>query len=104
MVKLRLARIGRKNIAIFKIVAQDSRCDTFGRVIDILGFYNPRSKQKKIDAEKVKFWLEKGAQLSESLHNLLVEEKIIKAAKRNVYHPKRKSNQASSQEAQSSAK
>lgn len=90
MVKLRLARIGRKNIPVFKVVAQDARCDTAGRIIEALGFYNPRTKQKKINAEKVKFWIKKGAQISDSLYNLLVSEKIIKGKKRNVYHIKKK--------------
>ncbi len=90
MVKLRFARVGRKNIAIFKIVAQDSQVDPFGRVIEILGFYNPKTKEKRINAEKVKEWIKKGAQITDSLYNLLITEKIIEGKKRNVYSVKKK--------------
>lgn len=94
MVKLRFIRVGRKNIQFFRIAAQDSRKDTFGKVIEILGFYNPKTKEKKIEAEKIKTWIAKGAQLSDSLHNLLINEKIIKGQKRNVYRPKKKKNES----------
>lgn len=100
MVKLRFARIGRKNIQVFKIVAQDSRRDPFGRVIENLGFYNPRSKEKKINVDRVKEWISKGAQVSDSLHNLLITEKIIKGKKRNVYSVKRKKTADTEQTAQ----
>ncbi len=89
MVKIRLARVGRRNDPSFRIVVQDSRKDPFGRKIEVVGFISPRSKEKKLDRARIEYWLKVGAQPSETVHNLLISEGIIKGKKINVYHPKR---------------
>ena len=62
MVKIRLKRIGRKKLPIYKVVVTDERAKRDGRAIDILGTYKPKSKEIQIDVEKVNEWLKKGAQ------------------------------------------
>ncbi len=84
MVKLRLQRIGRRNDPSFRVVAQDIRSAPSGKALEIVGFYNPRLKQQDIDTEKVKKWLSQGAQATDTVHNLLVSEGVIKSAKRDV--------------------
>ena len=80
MVKLRLTRMGAKKQPTYRIVAADSRAPRDGRFIDIVGFYNPRSNpaEIKIDEEKVMYWLNNGAQPSDTVRSLLSKQGIMK--------------------------
>ncbi len=71
MVKIRLKRMGRKKLPIYKIVVAESMSKRDGRAVDILGTYNPKSKELQIDVEKVKEWLAKGAQPTDRVAALL---------------------------------
>ncbi|MDO8591020.1 MAG: 30S ribosomal protein S16, partial [bacterium] len=86
MLKIRLQRVGRKHIPTFRVVLTDSRNSTkSGRFLEILGSYDSRKDDSKIvDAERVKYWISKGAQLSGTLHNFFVHTKIIEGKKINV--------------------
>src|SRR5204863_253194 len=68
-VKLRLTRVGSKKNPIYRVVAADSRSPRDGKFIEIVGRYNPQSDPSLIDLdeEKVRGWLEKGAQPTESV-------------------------------------
>lgn len=55
-----------------------------GRFLESLGFLNPHTKEKKLNVERIKHWLEKGAQCSDTVHNLLVGEGVIKGPKRAI--------------------
>jgi len=74
-VKLRLKRMGRTNAAFYRLNAIDSRSPRDGRVIEELGYYNPREKEQakqfvaKLD--RCKDWLDKGAVPSETVSTLL---------------------------------
>src|SRR5437660_10157370 len=74
-VKLRLKRMGRSNAAFYRLNAIDSRSPRDGRVIEELGFYDPRNKDQakqfvaKID--RCKYWLDTGAVPSETVSSLL---------------------------------
>src|SRR5689334_19682260 len=97
MLKIRFQRIGRKNDPSFRAVLTDSKNSTkSGRFLEILGTYNPRAKdaaaKRKLNAERIKYWIEKGAQCSETMHNYLVHDKIISGKKVNVL-PKKKPTQ-----------
>jgi small subunit ribosomal protein S16 len=72
-VKLRLTRVGSKKNPIYRVVAADSRSPRDGKFIEILGRYNPQTDPSTIDvdADKVKAWLEKGAQPTESVARIL---------------------------------
>ena len=71
MVKIRLKRMGRKKVPIYKIVVSDERAKRDGRAIDIIGTYNPKSKEIKVDRQKVDEWLKKGAQPTERVSAIL---------------------------------
>jgi small subunit ribosomal protein S16 len=71
MVKLRLRRTGTRNKASFRIVAADTRSPRDGRFIEILGFYDPRHEDEKIDLERVDYWLSNGAQPSETVASII---------------------------------
>ena len=72
-VKIRLARHGSKGAPFYRIVVADSRSPRDGRFIDRIGTYNPRSEPSdiRVDAEKAREWLGKGAQPTDQVRNLL---------------------------------
>ncbi|MFA6324956.1 MAG: 30S ribosomal protein S16 [Candidatus Paceibacterota bacterium] len=90
MLKIRLQRIGRKNDPAFRTVLTDSKNSTkSGRFLEIVGTYNPKIGETKLETERIKYWMSKGAKLSDTMHNFLVHEKVIPGKKVNVL-PKKK--------------
>jgi small subunit ribosomal protein S16 len=77
-VKLRLTRVGSKKNPIYRVVAADSRSPRDGKFIEIVGRYNPQTDPSTIelDEQKVKTWLDKGAQPTESVRRLLKTKNI----------------------------
>jgi small subunit ribosomal protein S16 len=89
MLKIRLQRVARKHIPIFRVVLTDSKNSTkSGRFHEVLGSFNLMTDEKTVNAERVKYWISKGAQPSGTLHNYFVHERIITGKKINVL-PKR---------------
>jgi small subunit ribosomal protein S16 len=78
-VKIRLARTGRKNVSRFRVVAIDGPTQRDGKFLEILGHYNPQMnpKQFSINTERIAFWISKGAQVSETIHNLLKQDRFF---------------------------
>jgi small subunit ribosomal protein S16 len=72
-VKLRLTRVGSKKNPVYRIVAADSRSPRDGRFLEIVGRYNPQTDPSTIDLdeEKIRDWLSKGAQPSDTVQRLL---------------------------------
>ena len=72
-VKLRLTRIGSKKNPIYRIVAADSRSPRDGKFLEIVGRYNPQTDPSTIefDEERIRHWLSKGAQPSNTVQRLL---------------------------------
>ena len=119
MVKIRLSRAGANKRPFYHLVVTDSRNKRDGRYIERLGFYNPLGKGKeediKVDVERVQFWVERGAQISDRVKKLL---KLIKFSKeerekiKNLKQEKRKlkkheaklANQTPAEEAKEEAK
>lgn len=83
MIVLRLTRVGKKKQPTYRLVAQDKLRDPWGKALEILGHYNPRNKPKTIvvKEDRVKHWIAKGAQPSPTVHNLLVEAKMLTGEK-----------------------
>jgi small subunit ribosomal protein S16 len=90
MLTIRFARVGKRNKAQFKIMLQEHTVAPGGRHIEILGNYNPHSKEANLKGDRIKYWVSKGAQLSNTVHNLLVRNGVIEAAKRKVKVPAKK--------------
>ena len=86
MLSIRLSRVGKKKAPVYRIVVMPKTRDPWANSTEILGHYNPRSKELVVKAERVTYWIEKGAQATDSLWNLLVEHKIITGEKRSVTH------------------
>src|SRR5438309_3800205 len=72
-VRIRLKRVGKKKAPSYRVVVADSRSPRDGRIIENIGWYNPRVEPSAIhiDEEKVLGWLKNGAQPTESVASLL---------------------------------
>ena len=85
MLMIRLQRIGRKNDPAFRVVLTDSKNSTkSGKFLEILGTYNVHEEKPLMNGERISHWMKMGAQVSDTVHNFLVREKIIDAKKKNV--------------------
>ncbi len=77
MLVIRLQRVGRKGLAQFRVVVQDSRrTPTSGKVVASLGHFNPHSKETVINKEKAQYYLDHGAQPSERAVALLKSQGV----------------------------
>jgi small subunit ribosomal protein S16 len=88
MLSIRLSRVGKTKKPSYRLIVTEKTRDPWGKHLEVLGTYDPLTVPKKIDfdAERIKHWLSKGAQPSETVHNMLVDLKIIEGAKRKA-HP-----------------
>ncbi len=85
MLMIRFQRIGRKNDAAFRIaVLEKERAAKAGGIVERLGSYNPKTKAVTLDKDRVKEWLAKGAQPSDTVRNLLISQGVIEGKKVNV--------------------
>tara|TARA_Y100001968_G_scaffold315712_1_gene342620 strand:+ start:386 stop:760 length:375 start_codon:yes stop_codon:yes gene_type:complete len=71
MIKLRLKRFGKKREASFRLVACNSTSRRDGRPLQELGFYNPRTKETRLDTEALRLRLKQGAQPTDAVRSLL---------------------------------
>jgi small subunit ribosomal protein S16 len=92
MLVIRLSRVGRKNDPSFRVVLQEKHRAPSAKAIEYLGSYNAKLKQKSLKADRIKYWISEGAQTSDTVHNLLVDEKIIESSKRKASTTRKKSN------------
>jgi small subunit ribosomal protein S16 len=82
-VKIRMRQQGRKNRQTFRLVVTDIRHPRDGKYVETLGSYDPHKKQNNlmVNAERLSYWLSKGAELSESAERLVkgVAPEVIRA-------------------------
>lgn len=89
MLKIRLQRIGRKNDPAFRVVLTDSKnAAKSGKFQEILGSYNVKKGEVLFKADRIAHWMKNGAQVSDTVHNFLVHQKLIEAKKKNVLSKK----------------
>lgn len=97
---IRLRRIGRKNDPNFQVVLVDKRRATkSGAFLEILGSYDPHKKTLKLKNERIMHWIQKGAQPSDTVHNMLVKQKLTAGSKINVVPAPKKTEEAPKAEA-----
>ena len=78
-VKIRLKRMGKKRNPVYRIVVADSRYPRDGRFVEEIGYYDPTKEPSvvKIDADKAKEWIAKGAQPTDTVKNILKKEGVL---------------------------
>lgn len=85
MLKIRLQRVGKKNEPSFRLVLIEHKAAArSGQAKETLGFHDFRKDGTIINTDRVKYWISKGVQLSDTAHNLLVSQKVIEGKKKNV--------------------
>ena len=86
MLMIRLQRVGRKHEPVFRLVLTDSKNGPkSGKFLEILGNFDARRSEKaEFKTDRVKHWIANGAKLSDTVHNLLIERKLIEGKKINA--------------------
>ena len=69
--------MGAKKAPTYRVIVADSRSPRDGRFIEEIGYFNPKSDELKIDAEKAKKWLSNGAQPTDTVKSLLKKSNIV---------------------------
>ena len=81
MLTIKLAKVGKTNKKMFRIVISEKTKDPYGKALEILGSYNPYSKELKVKADRVKYWVGQGAAMTPSINNLFITNKIVEGKK-----------------------
>jgi len=81
MLAIKLQRIGKKHQPSYRVVVAERRSKMAARPIEDLGSYNPFSKAWAVKKERVDYWLKAGAQPTVTVHNLLVQNKVLNKSK-----------------------
>ncbi len=85
MLTIRLTRVGKKKDGSFRVIVVESKRKVQpGNYLEMVGSYDPRVNKVELKAERIKHWMSMGATVSDTVHNLLVSNKIIDAKKINV--------------------
>ncbi|MBU2542046.1 30S ribosomal protein S16 [Patescibacteria group bacterium] len=86
MLVIRLQRLGKKKQPTYRLVVSEKTKDTQANSLEILGHYNPifSGKTLELKEERIKYWLSKGAQASDTVHNLLVKAGVVSGDKKKV--------------------
>lgn len=90
MLRIRLQRRGKRNYATYRVVVAQASAPIKGKYLADVGHYNPHTDVFSVDKDKVSQWLKQGAQPSNTIHNLLVTNKLIDAPKVTTWRPKKK--------------
>ena len=77
MLKIRFNRTGKRNQSSYRLVLQEHTVAPGGRHIEVMGSHNPHTKETVLRTERIQYWMGQGAQLSPTVHNLLVKEGVI---------------------------
>ena len=102
MLTIRLQRVGRKNDPSFRVILVESkRAAKTGNYQEVLGSYDARLNRTALKGDRIKHWMSMGATVSDTVHNLLITNKVIEGKKINVLP--RKSPPKSEEEAVASA-
>lgn len=81
MLTIKLSKIGKTNKKVFRLIISEKGRDPYGRALEILGSYNPYLKALQAKGDRIKYWLSKGAQMTPTINNLLVQHQIIEGKK-----------------------
>ncbi|MFZ4648925.1 MAG: 30S ribosomal protein S16 [Patescibacteria group bacterium] len=81
MLTIKLAKVGKTNKKVFRLIIAEKGRDPYGDVLEILGSYNQYAKVLQAKKERIQYWLDRGAQMTPSVNNLLVAKEMIEGSK-----------------------
>ena len=86
MLRIRLMRFGRRNDPRYRIVVIPQRSKPQGKYIEAVGHYDPRKDIAALKKDRIQFWLEHGARVSDTVHNILVKHGVLPGPKHKKHH------------------
>jgi len=89
MLKIKLQRIGKPGHAHFRIIILEHTRRLTGTYLELLGSYDPHKKVLQTKQDRIKYWMSQGVQLSPTVNNLLINQKIIEGKKVQSWKPKK---------------
>ena len=99
MLVIRLLRTGKKNQPSFKVVVTEKRNPPRGgRFIEQVGTYNPLTKERALNKERIQYWMSKGAQPSDTVYNMLVKNGVLEGSKIPVHKKSKKKEEKPKEE------
>lgn len=106
MLIIRLRRVGKAKKPTYRLIISEKARDTKGDYLEDLGSFNPHAKEGglKINAERVQYWLSKGAKVSDTIHNLFLGAGLATGKKRrSVYLTERRKKKIAEKKGAASA-
>ncbi len=85
---IRLQRTGKRGQAYFRVVILEHTTRPKGKYLELLGNYNPHQKQFQVKKDRIEYWISKGAQISPTVNNLMVNYKVWDRPKMQSWKPK----------------
>lgn len=84
MLTIRLTRVGKTKQPLYRVIVSEKARDPWGKALELLGTYNPRTNPSTINfnVDRIKYWMSKGAQTSDTMWNLLLDQKIVEGDRR----------------------
>lgn len=92
MLTIRLQRVGKKKQPTYRFIVSEKTKDPWGDSLEILGHMNPRTNPASVvlKEDRVKHWIEKGAQMSDTVRNLFIDKGFVKGEKKRIVKMSRK--------------
>jgi small subunit ribosomal protein S16 len=84
MLVIRLSRKGKTKQPFYRLILCEKQKDPWGRYLENLGTYNPFTKEMVFNLDRIKYWLSKGAQPSDTVWNMLVTKGLVEGKKRTI--------------------
>ena len=102
MLTIRLTRVGKKKQPTYRFIISEKTKDPWGDSLEILGNYNPRTNPPTVvlKTDRVKHWLSKGAQTSDTVRNIFIDQKLIEGEKSRIVKISQKKQKAIADEKQ----
>ena len=94
MLMIRLQRTGKRGQAYFRVVILEHTSRVKGKYLELLGNYNPHQKELKVKKDRIEYWVSKGAQVSPTVNNLMVNYKVWSKPKMQSWKPKKSKEQS----------
>jgi len=94
MLTIRLSRIGKRKKPMYRLIISEKAKDPYGRALEILGSYNPFTKDLQAKKDRIEYWLKQGSGMSATINNLLVSKGLISGKKVTASSAGKKAEQA----------
>lgn len=91
MLAIKLARIGKRKHPFYRIIVTPKQRDVYGRYVEAIGTYNPLANpaQVTLNIERAAYWVKSGAQPTDTVANILIDQKVITGKKRTTLPSKK---------------